>query len=303
VAPGAVSDAPSGEGGNPDATEPDTADASADAEPIADSETPDASDVSDGEPGGDAPTPDASADASDATADDVVDASEDTTQPADADAGSDDDAQDTSEPDAVAPGCGPESREVTVQGKDVCVDRWEAARPDATAANPGGNDSGAAVAKAGVLPWAMITQQSAAAACEAAGKRLCTFEELAVACEGPLDDLLYPYGSTYSASACNGHKSGFAKALPTGAINTCESPVGLLDVSGNLQEWTSTTLEDGSICTFGGDYTQGAFSALDNEAQESCRPGEVIEDLVCWSFPVGSVQFTNLGFRCCKDKP
>ena len=83
----------------------------------------------------------------------------------------------------------------------VCIDRFEASRPDATAADAGENDF-FATSREGVLPWTNIADTEAAdVACRGAAindlpineggipgftpeKRLCTEVELRVACGG-----------------------------------------------------------------------------------------------------------------------
>src|SRR5205823_1325318 len=66
-----------------------------------------------------------------------------------------------------------------------------------------------AVPARGVFPQGYISNEQAAAACAASGKRLCTFDEWTSACRGrPAHDYVYPYGEEYEAGACNeGHES------------------------------------------------------------------------------------------------
>jgi hypothetical protein len=110
-----------------------------------------------------------------------------------------------------------------------CVDIYEAARPDATAVSAG-SDASLAVSRAGVLPWQVADNSTAAAACAAAGKRLCTADEWETACRGPLRTV-YGYGDTYDPTACNGidtfGHSGF-HLLPTGALAGCTNGMEVL---------------------------------------------------------------------------
>lgn len=244
--------------------------------------------------------PDGAGDADDTT-DDIDDATEpDTSDTMDVDAGEPDvdpDVPDTGN----TPSCPASMVKVPTSLGDRCVDKYEAARSDATSTDAGDQNQSPAKSVAGVLPWTSVTATAAAAACDKAGKRLCSLEELKSACGGYPTPTAYPYGSTYQPGGCNGYASGFGKALPTGSIATCKSPAGVFDASGNVQEWTETKLDDNSICAFGGDYTQGQFTPTENRAQEACDPQLVTEGLVCWSFANPSVSFANLGFRCCKD--
>jgi formylglycine-generating enzyme len=123
-----------------------------------------------------------------------------------------------------------------------------------------------AVSRAGVHPQAHVTLEQARAACDNAGKRLCTDVEWMQACRGP-ETTKFPYGKSYDKTACNdrasspfwkllGHEppasvlaspvalnnpklnqqGGLAK---TGAFSRCVSVYGAYDMVGNLHEWTS----------------------------------------------------------------
>ncbi len=88
----------------------------------------------------------------------------------------------------------------------MCVDRYEASRPDATRTSAG-NDESRAVSVAGVLPWYVNPMTSAAlatfeAACEASGKRLCDPEEWLDVCQGP-EEKTYFFGNTWDPAVCN----------------------------------------------------------------------------------------------------
>jgi formylglycine-generating enzyme required for sulfatase activity len=126
-----------------------------------------------------------------------------------------------------------------------------------------------AVSRRGVLPQAYISGLEARAACENAGKRLCTPEEWQRACVGKRPTK-YPYGDDEVPGRCNadvsrehpvvelfGVRAGdepfhdFAKMndprldqLPrtlarTGAHERCRSAFGVFDMVGNLHEWTA----------------------------------------------------------------
>ena len=184
---------------------------------------------------------------------------------------------------------------VLVAEDTVCVDRWEASRADATATTVGAAKEQPPVSRPAVLPWTQVTRPEAAVACASAGKRLCTFAELGVACAGP-DDLRWPWGGTYDGAACNGYASGLDKVVPTGSLATCVSPLGVYDLSGNVQEWTDSSSPAGNACVFGGDYYEGDLSAEQNKDSESCAPSS----FACIAFEDPSVaSYTNLGFRCC----
>jgi hypothetical protein len=177
------------------------------------------------------------------------------------------------------------------------VSAYEASRPDATEASAGFLES-RACARAGVLPWAHVTSVDAAAACQAAGLRLCTEVEWQRACAisagtpctwGKLTSC-----RTYVPTACNGNDldgiPGGADddvLLQTGALAMCAAnwPVtGIFDLSGNLDEWASRA--PGVHALRGGSYHDSAdgircqFSALASGSD--------------W-------EAAHAGFRCCSS--
>jgi len=131
---------------------------------------------------------------------------------------------------------------------------YEASRPDASTTSAGILAT-RACSQNQVLPWADVTYTQAAAACVAAGKRLCKAAEWFLVCSGAPNDpagctttsgdgCYYPYSDTYSGATCNGKDYDPVKdaALPTGVgegtANPCVSPDLAYDMSGNLKEWT-----------------------------------------------------------------
>jgi sulfatase modifying factor 1 len=185
-----------------------------------------------------------------------------------------------------------------------CADVYEASRPDATAGDPG-TDESRAVSKKGVLPWQVANNAVAEQACEAAGKRLCTPAEWLVACQGP-DKTVYAYGDPYDPLTCNGidtfcecsagspcagvspcpyphcyYNCGASfRLMPTGSFPDCTNEWGVFDINGNLWEHTA----GGSDKTVRG----GAYNCGDSETLHRC-------DYVPGWTP------SARGFRCCAD--
>ncbi len=155
----------------------------------------------------------------------------------------------------------------------VCVDRYEASQ--------GVGDVAESADQA--TPWASVTWDQASAACEAAGKRLCSEDEWRAACRGD-GTADYPYGDTYDPDACNGLDQENSTAQPTGSFPGCEGGrPGLFDMSGNVAEWTQTC-SSGNCRQVGGSFTSA-------EANLTCTSGSMQ--------PKGSTGHV-LGFRCCK---
>ena len=162
-----------------------------------------------------------------------------------------------------------------------CVDRHEAARPDATAFNAGTDDS-KAFSCPDVLPWKVADNPTAQAACEAVGKRLCTPEEWELACRGP-EGTVYGYGDKYEPETCNGIDTfgeGLFHLEVTGALSGCTNGWGVFDMNGNLWEHV-----------LGGDGTTirgGAYNCADSRTLHRC------------DYIPGSWKPSARGFRCCR---
>lgn len=164
-----------------------------------------------------------------------------------------------------------------------CIDAYEASKPDATATSEG-SDTSRAESKAGVRPWRIGDNNAGAqAACEAAGKRLCTAAEWEFSCHG-VNNTVYGYGDTYDPAICNGLDTfgnpGF-HIMPTGSFPGCTNGWGVYDMSGNLWEHTA----DGSGRTVRG----GAFNCVDSAGNHRC------------SYVPTSWTPSAMGFRCCAD--
>ncbi|MCL4226138.1 MAG: hypothetical protein KJZ91_16870 [Myxococcales bacterium] len=191
---------------------------------------------------------------------------------------------------------------LTVNGQSVVMYRYEASRPDATAANPGFIES-RACSVAGRLPWAGGDYAEVRTACEKAGMRLCrvtrnaggavTSDEWGRFCEGPANRV-FPYGNTYSPTACNGSDydpvpGGVNEdhAIPTGNLATCEAQDLSRDQSGNLKEW----VDDPRIVSGQLVHTLRGGSFDNHRDGLTC-------DFDLTVVPTSYI-FPNTGFRCC----
>jgi hypothetical protein len=182
-------------------------------------------------------------------------------------------------------------------GAGVLVDRFEASRPDASASAAGLVET-VACSSPMVLPWTGGGYEEASAACAArgAGFRLCTADELELACRGTVD-VDYPYGDAYDGLICNGVDAGQASLVPTGSLAACVTSTAVaaeqvFDLSGNAAEWSSTQSNAAAppgriFLLHGGSYLSPSLGlACTIELAPRALEGTLLP---------------NIGFRCCKD--
>jgi formylglycine-generating enzyme required for sulfatase activity len=173
-----------------------------------------------------------------------------------------------------------------------------------------------AVAKRGVIQQAHISRDQAEAACQNAGKRLCSDEEWITACKGK-SPTRYPYGDDHKPGACNDSGvSSFNRyfgvggveapreaytwtnmndprlnqmkgtVAKTGAFRRCKGSYEVYDMVGNLHEWTSSPR--GSKGTFRGGYYLDTHQHGDGCDYKTTAHSPKYYDY-------------STGFRCCKD--
>lgn len=158
--------------------------------------------------------------------------------------------------------------------------------------------------KAGEKPLIMKSWYEARDACKAQGKRLCGDSEWTLACEGQ-ERLPYPYGYARNADACNIDKphpdpDQAAIANPktreaevarldqrdaSGARESCVSPYGVHDMTGNVDEWV---VNEG-----GAPYKSGLKGGYWGPVRTRCRPMTTAHN--------EDFAFYQIGFRCCAD--
>ena len=201
-----------------------------------------------------------------------------------------------------------------------CVDRWEGslvelgpsgAQPFSPFSLVEGHEVRAASVP-GVFPQGYISGSQAEAACERAGKRLCSTNEWRKACIGPANEL-YGYARSRERGRCNDAGRSPMLALwggaalteasdwdpfkmndprlnqidgglaRTGAHPSCTNDYGVFDMVGNLHEWTSDP---------GGTFQGGYF--LDTSLNgEGCSYRTTAHDFDYHDY--------STGFRCCAD--
>jgi formylglycine-generating enzyme len=168
-----------------------------------------------------------------------------------------------------------------------------------------------AVSVEGVVPQAYVSGVQAAAACTAAGKRLCQPVEWRHACGGS-GKTTYPYGATHAAGKCNDRgkspmlafypqvERGFdlvgaremndprLNQLPgtvakTGEYADCVNDFGIHDMVGNLHEWTADP--NGTF--------QGGYYLDTSQNGDGCSYRTAAHDFAYHDY--------STGFRCCAD--
>jgi formylglycine-generating enzyme len=219
---------------------------------------------------------------------------------------------------AARPGC-PENM-ADVLGR-YCIDRYEASLVtiDARGRVLGKHSPFRTIAEGrvraesrrGVLPQGYVSMKHALAACEAAGKRLCTDTEWVTACTGK-QPTRYPYGDEHVAGRCNDAAVSPLRTLfgasddvatfawermndprlnqvpgslaRTGAFKKCRNAFGVHDMVGNLHEWTADP--DGTF--------RGGFY-LDNTTHGvGCQYKTTGHSSIYHDY--------STGFRCCADQ-
>jgi hypothetical protein len=165
------------------------------------------------------------------------------------------------------------------------------------------------VSRLGARPSGYLTGVVAAAACAAAGKRLCTLDEFVTACRGEADTQ-FPYGDSYVDGACNVFRDEHPAAMlhgnasvghldprldrlrshgrpllqRTGESPACRSTWGadaVYDMVGNLDEW----VDEGAGAFAGGFFSRSTRSGC--EAVVTNHPKTYLD--------------YSTGVRCCSD--
>ncbi|HEY3255966.1 MAG TPA: SUMF1/EgtB/PvdO family nonheme iron enzyme [Polyangiaceae bacterium] len=128
--------------------------------------------------------------------------------------------------------------------------------------------------------------------CRKLGKRMCMESEYNFACEGE-NMQPYPYGFTRDATACNADRddvvspAGVLRDLraPSGSYERCNSPFGVSDLAGNLEEFVTIDRTTPARPAMKGSYWQ--------PGRNFCRAAQTAHDMY--------YNGTETGFRCCSD--
>ena len=163
-----------------------------------------------------------------------------------------------------------EKRLESVELPTYCIDYYE--YPNGKAAPP----------KVGVN-W-----NQAKSLCESKGKRLCSEEEWEKACKGP-SNARFPYGNAWDPTICNTEDADGNDHPLDVAVNfaRCRSGYGIINMSGNAAEWTSSSFSPGVKDR----VHKGGAANRPNWAARCANRGNLAP----------TEKGDLLGFRCCGD--
>ena len=98
---------------------------------------------------------------------------------------------------------------------------------------------------------------------------------------------IYPWGNAYEPDKLDSAVKGPGDTVPVGQFTSGASPYGVLDLAGNVFEWTSTPMPDGKMTVKGSAWED--FAGVGRGASRHGR--------------AQTVRHVIVGFRCAADAP
>ena len=144
-------------------------------------------------------------------------------------------------------------------------------------------------------PVVGVTWRDADAYAKYVNKRLPTEDEWEVACRGK-EGLAYPWGDQYVKGKCNDALAGLGTTAPVTAYEEGASPFKVLNMAGNVQEWTCSLEEGDTILDL-----PSNIAPVIVRGGHFLSPGENVGGTFRWVAPGGSSRELYLGFRCAAD--
>ncbi len=138
----------------------------------------------------------------------------------------------------------------------------------------------------GKMPSTKVSYKSAEKSCKGRSKRLCSEEEWEKACKGPSGSR-FPYGNQWNPENCNteDEEGNDREVAASGTFAKCRGAYNVLDLSGNVAEWTSTEWSSGSYVIKGGSADRPSYDARCASRKKKAA---------------GAAD-AMLGYRCCAD--